>query len=54
MNPAASPIETQFLIQNDLRRPPVKRSSRGSPIGAPSRLASSVAAASSSLTKRLQ
>ena len=44
MKPLERPIATQFLFQNFLRLPVVKRSGRGSRKRAPSRFASSVAA----------
>ena len=44
----------QFLFQNFLRRPVVKLRNLGSASALPSRFASNVAAASSSLMKRLQ
>jgi hypothetical protein len=49
MKPLARPIATQFRFQNFLRMPVTKRSGRGSASASPSRFASSVAAASSSL-----
>ena len=54
MKPLASPSAMQFLFQNFFRRPVVKLKNRGSARALPSRFASSVAAASSSLMKRLQ
>ena len=54
MNPQASPMATTFLFQACLRMPVVKRKGRGSASGRPSRLASRMDAASSSLRWRLQ
>ena len=52
--PLARPSATTFLFQHFLRRPVVKRSSLGSASALPSRFASRVAAASSSLTCALE
>jgi len=52
--PPARPSAMQFLFQSFLRRPVVNLKKRGSAFGLPSKLAISVAAASSSLMKRLQ
>ena len=54
MKPLDSPSATTLRFQNLRRMPVVKRSGRGSPSALPSRLASSVAAASSSLMCALE